>query len=61
MSDEQFPARLLARGRDEGAATERTRILAILAAVAELHYLAPARHALKEIERRIYDVEAMPS
>lgn len=60
MWDDAYPLRLLARGRDEGAATERTRILAILAAVAELHYLAPARHALREIEWRITHAEATP-
>jgi hypothetical protein len=61
MSDAQLPARLLARGRDEGITIERQRILDILLAVRNEHYSAPARHALKEIERRIYDVEAMPS
>jgi hypothetical protein len=60
MSDEPFPGRLLARGRDEGIRVERQRILDILLAVRNEHYLAPARHALAEIERRIYDVEAMP-
>jgi hypothetical protein len=54
VTDRSRLSRLMVRALEGATEAERQRVLAILAAVAEEHYSAPARRVLREIERRIY-------
>jgi hypothetical protein len=56
VTDRSRLSRLMVRALEGATEAERQRVLAILAAVAEQHYSAPARHVLREIERRVRDV-----